>query len=258
MMDPERLVDGDDLGAELLRSARALDATRARERRAALIGAAAGLGAIAATKATSAGTTGAAAKGLLQGAFAKWLVLTIGASALGIGVVLGVAGGDGRVPVGASRFAPALGERRLPAAAEPIPERAVETEAIVEVQVDPEPTPAAATPPARGKRAPRAPAPSASADRAARLAAELQALRVAREALASGDGARALGALDDYDARFPRGHLALEAEVLRIEALSRAGDVSAAARARRFLEAHPQSPYAERLRALAGEGASIP
>ncbi|MDC0744554.1 hypothetical protein [Polyangium mundeleinium] len=257
MTDPERLVEGDDLGAELLRSARTLDARHARERRAALIGAAAGLGAIAATKAASAGTT----KGLLQGVFAKWIALTIGVSALGLGIAVGVAAGEGDVPVAASRFAPAWRERPSPVAVASAPE----TNEINETAETPpeaprapqEPAPAEPTAPPKGKRAPAAPAPSASADRAARLAAELQALRVAREALASGDGPRTLHALDDYATRFPRGHLALEAEVLRIEALSRAGDASAAARARRFLEAHPQSPYAERLRPLAG-GPSIP
>ncbi|TKC94694.1 outer membrane protein assembly factor BamD [Polyangium fumosum] len=254
MTDPERLVEGDDLGAELLRSARALDAKHARERRAALIGAAAGVGAMAATKAASAGTT----KGLLQGAFAKWVTLVIGASALGIGIAVGVAGGESDVPVAASRFAPAWRERTSLVAAASPPEPSETAEMPPEApRVLQEPAPIQPTALPKGKRAPAAPAPSASTDRAARLAAELQALRVAREALASGDGPRALHALDDYAARFPRGHLALEAEVLRIEALSRAGDASAAARARRFLEAHPQSPYAERLRALAG-GPSIP
>ncbi|MDI1451324.1 hypothetical protein [Polyangium sp. 6x1] len=254
MTDPERLVDGDDLGAELLRAARTLDDKRARERKAALIGAAAGLGAIAATKAASAGTT----KGFLQGALAKWLALTIGASAIGIGIAVGAAGGEGDVPIAANRFADALRERPFPvaAASPPTPPEAVEAPAKTP-RPPAESAPAEATSPPKGKRAPAAPAPAASADRAARLAAELQALRIAREALASGDGPRALGALDDYAARFPRGHLALEAEVLRIEALSRAGDASAADRARRFLEAHPQSPYAERLRPLAG-GVSIP
>lgn len=254
MTDPERLVDGDDLGAELLRSARTLDDKRARERKAALIGAAATLGAVAATKAASAGTT----KSVLQGAFAKWLAVTIGASAIGIGIAVGATGGEGDVPVGANRFAPALLARPFEIPAESPAETPPEAEAVAEApRPTPEIAPAEPSPSPRGRRAPAAPAPSASTDRAARLAAELRALRVAREALASGDGPRALVALDDYAARFPRGHLALEAEVLRIEALSRAGDASAADRARRFLEAHPQSPYAERLRPLAG-GTSIP
>ena len=107
MTDPERLVDGDDLGADLLRSARTLDTKRARERKAALIGAAA-ISAVAATKATTTATTGTAAKGFLQGAFAKWLVITIGASAIGVGIVLGAAGGEGTVPAGARRLAPAF------------------------------------------------------------------------------------------------------------------------------------------------------
>ncbi|MDC3959868.1 hypothetical protein [Polyangium jinanense] len=254
MTDPERLVDGDDLGAELLRSARTLDEKRARERKAALIGAAAGLGAIAAAKAGSAGTT----KGMFQGALAKWLAITIGATAIGIGIAVAATEGGGEVPVGANRFAQALQARPFPVAAESPAEKPPEAETIAEAEPPtPETAPAEPSPSPRGKRAPAAPAPSTSTDRAARLAAELRALRVAREALASGDGARALVALDDYAARFPRGHLALEAEVLRIEALSRAGDASAADRARRFLEAHPQSPYAERLRPLAG-GPSIP
>jgi hypothetical protein len=44
-----------------------------------------------------------------------------------------------------------------------------------------------------------------------------------------------------------------EAEVARIEALLDAGDAHAAAsRAHAFLDTHPQSPYARRVRAMLG------
>ncbi|MCC6554624.1 MAG: outer membrane protein assembly factor BamD, partial [Polyangiaceae bacterium] len=77
----------------------------------------------------------------------------------------------------------------------------------------------------------------------------------AREALAGGRARAALAALDAYSARFPGGRLALEAEVLRIEALAGSGEASAAtALARAFLAAHPASPYANRLRPIAERG----
>lgn len=257
MTDPERLVEGDDLGAELLRSARALDPERARERKARLIGAAAGLSTIAATKVASAGTKSLATKGLVQGVLAKGLAIGIGVSALGIGVAVSVFAGDGGgVRVGASRLSPALRERRFPVVEETPAEKPPEVETVTVGEAPPiavESLPTTTSPAERpAKRTPKA------VEGAASLAEELAALRVAREALAAGDGPRALGALDAYATRFPHGHLALEAEVVRIEVLSRAGDGSAGARARRFLEAHPQSPYAERLRGLAVGGRSNP
>jgi hypothetical protein len=86
--------------------------------------------------------------------------------------------------------------------------------------------------------------PSASA-----LSAELGVLDAARSKLAAGDARGALVVLDEYAKTYPRGHLGLEAEVLRIDALSRAGETSAARkRAEAFLKRHPKSVLAARVR----------
>jgi hypothetical protein len=82
------------------------------------------------------------------------------------------------------------------------------------------------------------------------LAAELSALDAARSSLSSGDPNGALAKLDDYSRSFPRGHLVLEAEVVRIDALSRAGQTAQAKRrAEAFLRRHPNSVLASRVRA---------
>lgn len=87
----------------------------------------------------------------------------------------------------------------------------------------------------------RAPSPA--------LAEELSALDGARAALASGDSRRALAQLEAYAKTHPRGRLQVEAEVLRIDALSRAGERQAAAkRAEAFLRRHPNSVLASRVR----------
>jgi outer membrane protein assembly factor BamD (BamD/ComL family) len=83
------------------------------------------------------------------------------------------------------------------------------------------------------------------------LSDEVVALDAARQALAAGDAAGALRAVDDHDRRFPGGALSPEATVVRIEALAARGDRAAAARlATEFLRSHPASPHAKRLRSL--------
>jgi len=95
------------------------------------------------------------------------------------------------------------------------------------------------------------PAPKADARAASSgaLTAELGVLDVARSKLGAGDARGALAVLDEYARTFPRGRLGLEAEVLRIDALSRAGDTQAAKRrAEAFLKRHPKSVLAQRVR----------
>jgi outer membrane protein assembly factor BamD (BamD/ComL family) len=80
---------------------------------------------------------------------------------------------------------------------------------------------------------------------------ELAALDEARAAIRNGAARRALALLDDYDRRFPRPELGLEARIVRIEALVAAGDLDRARElADRFLAAHPSSPSAARIRRL--------
>jgi hypothetical protein len=60
--------------------------------------------------------------------------------------------------------------------------------------------------------------------------------------------------LDAYDRSAPRGALRLEAEVLRIDALSRSGRLQQAqVRARAFLARYPNSALAARVRRIAGQ-----
>jgi hypothetical protein len=99
--------------------------------------------------------------------------------------------------------------------------------------------------------APTPPAPKAEvrATSASALAAELGALDAARTRLSSGDATGALARLDDYARAYPRGRLVLEAEVLRIDALSKAGQkTQASRRAEAFLRKHPNSVLATRVR----------
>lgn len=85
------------------------------------------------------------------------------------------------------------------------------------------------------------------------LSAELRALDAARASLQRGDSGVALAALDAYNHDFPHGKLGLEAEVLRIDALSKGGQSAAARqRADAFLRRHPDSVLASRVRGLVG------
>lgn len=102
--------------------------------------------------------------------------------------------------------------------------------------------------------APRPPGEVASGG----LAREVALVEEARAALARGDAAAALGALDAHDREFSAGTLSPEARVLRVEALVRAGGEEQRREANRLgdalLEAHPSGPHARRVRAVLGRG----
>ena len=86
------------------------------------------------------------------------------------------------------------------------------------------------------------------------LRAELARLDAARSRLAAGQAEQALALLDAYERASPRGSLRLEAEVLRIDALSRSGRLALARqRARQFLSRHPSSVLAARVRRIVGQ-----
>jgi len=79
------------------------------------------------------------------------------------------------------------------------------------------------------------------------LSNELGALKQIRQALRNGDGGAALVLLDRYDGGEYGSSLALEASVLRVEALDAVGRrAEAEALARRFVRDNPDSPLAER------------
>jgi len=83
------------------------------------------------------------------------------------------------------------------------------------------------------------------------LAEQVQSLDRARVALASGNASAALAELSHYRAAWPSGVFLTEASVLEIEALSARGERALAReRAAEFVAAHPDSPQADRLRAL--------
>jgi hypothetical protein len=275
MKDATRLIDqgADDFEAGLLRSAeRDGGDARAVERTLAAIGVAAlattvvhavtGSGAPAATapaSATGAGVGGAAGLG---GAAAGLGRLTASSATTGIvGLTLGVAiglaipfaPGRGRVDTAKTAMALTVSQAR------PIDAEGVHARAPQEVQAPAEPEQAApivaARPPAVVARplVPDAPVGSASPvaprPRGISLSEEVALLDRARGALAQGDGARALRALDVYDAACPAGALAPEARVLRVEALVKSGDRRRAAEvAAPMLEG--ASPHERRVRSV--------
>jgi hypothetical protein len=88
---------------------------------------------------------------------------------------------------------------------------------------------------------------------AADLEREVAQLDQARAALAAGQPVQALRELDAYRVQTPRGTLAAESIVLRVQALLALGQRAAAEReASPLLMAAPQSRHAERLRQLLG------
>ena len=137
---------------------------------------------------------------------------------------------------------------------------AVSAPASVATQT-PTPTPQSAPPPAsRTSSRPRlraaspraTPSPAArSRDGGATLADEVRVLEQAQGALAAGDAAGALKLCDRYQAAFAAGKLAPEETILRVRALLATGDRRRAVDlAQSFVSAHPDSPYATRLRAI--------
>jgi len=85
----------------------------------------------------------------------------------------------------------------------------------------------------------------------ASLSDELSALKVASSALSAGDPKAALAALDRYDRVLKGQKLRAEATLLKIEALSRAGQTQAASTlAQRFVEQNPGSPLVDRARSF--------
>jgi len=112
---------------------------------------------------------------------------------------------------------------------------------------------APAVAPARGNAVSRSQVVPSEPDGAPALVEENRPLREARAAARSGAAQRALALLRELDARFPRGALLQEREVLRIQALEQAGSTDQArARARAFLHRYPESPYAKSLKRIAG------
>jgi hypothetical protein len=99
---------------------------------------------------------------------------------------------------------------------------------------------------------PRTSARKPAADAPAGLRDELALVEAVSRATKAGNGALALSQSLEYKRRFPRGKLALEAQVLHIEALALAGNRTEASRlAQSFLKRYPDSPVAARIRRYA-------
>jgi hypothetical protein len=96
-----------------------------------------------------------------------------------------------------------------------------------------------------------APAPAAPAST---LDQEMQLLKRAQVAQASGRSSDALSILAEHAKQFPNGKLAESREVARVIALCQSGQTQAARSARdRFLATRPNSPFASRVRSVCAE-----
>ncbi|MEP7050257.1 MAG: outer membrane protein assembly factor BamD [Pseudomonadota bacterium] len=236
MKDFNRLLDDaqtDPLEAEILRLAR-VEAPSTESRRRIL----AGLGTSAAVGTVSRSSAGADKVGR-AGAALKWAcagIVAVGASAAVLWLAQPAA--RPRLVTSTPMVAPLPPRPSAPASASNAPDSL------------PAPPP---TLPKPADRAARSLAPRSLAQPGPSLAEEVAVIRSAKQALAAGDAAQALHELHVYQAHFPGGRLAQEANIVRIEALLKSGNRAAAdAAADRFLAAHPDSPYAPRVHTLIG------
>lgn len=253
MNEPRRILDDSagDLGVALVCAARnETPPDSAKRRTLTAVGLAAGTTALAAGSGLASTKVAGALPLSLVG---KWTV---------VGVL--VAGGA----VGAATVVESIATRQEPSnvtlsvtTAQPSPSAAVAEEREAEddfLEMD-EPAPATMVkrpaPLAKPTSAVSAPAVSSSSspDRSSSLAAELALVEGARRALRSGRASDALRLLDRRDTEHPRGALAMETTVLRVEALVQRGEHGrASAMGRDFLARHPNNPLAPRVRAAIG------
>ncbi len=280
MTTPRRLLEeGTEFERELLASAQLDVGTDAGRKRVALATAAAIL---SATTSTTTAAAGASVGGATTVALAKWAGVVV--------VTLGVAGGSieiartlpsARAPTMSAPEAAVTAHSLAAGRAHP-PPPVPEPSGDVNAAADPSPpvhaagappvttaalaSPLATTRPketpsipaqASGALSPSEPEPVSasfaigSAPPPPDLQAEVSALGKARAALGQHDGPAALEQLDAYAIAFPKGLLADEATVLRIDALELRGEpAAAAALGRRYLSAHPTSPYGARVRTV--------
>ncbi len=250
MKDPQRLLQrgGTDVERTLLRAGASEEPSdRSMQRAAAAIGVAVGL------SATATGTAAATAVGKVGfwSAF-KW----VGAGALVIGgITLGAHRiNEANAPLSAvtpqRSVQVDMGEpsRASPAAADPAPSEVADTpeeEAPADESANPKPGAKA-----RAKRS-SAEVPS---DPAVSIREQTAMIDAARRQLRAGNPGGAVAELDRYHKKYKQGMFGQEAIMLRIEALSRSGNRSAARQlAQRFLASKPSSQYAQRIESLVGK-----
>jgi hypothetical protein len=229
---PRLLESGSEFEAKLLRSAKSERPSRAGMKRA-----------VAAASTVALGTcAGVATKsGLITAKAASWMA--------GIGACVGIAGIGVAVlassPAGPVR-APALERTSIdapPTSAPPAVAPIAPTASVV-----PEAPRVAVTAPTAVK--PRSPTASSPAPaQATPVEDELTLLRRAKARIAANDPQGALETLDAYAKAYPKGTFGEEAAALRVEAFVATGDrARAQSAADAFLERHPESPYAQRIR----------
>lgn len=171
---------------------------------------------------------------------------------LGIGLAVNVASTVATQVVDSKPAAPAVAPVSAPRAREALPVNRAKPLPVTSPNVAVTTAPAEAT------------VPSAATAAAARLLVsepatsdelrEESALLVrTREALNASDGARALELIRESRERFVGARLAQERDALEVQALVMAGETAqATARARTFLARYPESPHAEKIRAIVG------
>lgn len=261
MSDPPRFAHENRLSGRLLRSARADAApSHARERTFVALG----LGASATvTTGTAAGTGGAVSSGVAAKASLALLLAKVALSGAALtGVTMAVVHHvrTSRAPLpqvlvhgGAQKTTP----RAIPSSFAPArPSHTIEPiDSIAPIAAiepsQPSTAPTSVSAPEHRPAAAVARGTSSAAVTAEGLADEVAFLDSAHEALASGQTARALSIVNQYEHGSSSKALFLEAQVLRIEALVQQGDAAHATKlAQAFLTQHPSSALAARVHSL--------
>ncbi len=254
---PLKHENSDGLIAAVLRSADADEAPpQAMKRVAVALGVQASLLTLSATASATAPMAGIAGATSLAGV-GKALLIGVGAGALVAGGLVLKSQESRQTPV----EAPAVSA--LPSARSvPVHEKPTDTGEPLAVSSAPAPAPevvklprppAVATAPLAFEPVPSglseaAPAPSAASQTSASIAEEVAELDRARALIATRHPVGALQVLDGYAARWPRGVLALEAAVLRVEAeLARGNRAEAERQARVLIANHPNTGYARKV-----------
>ncbi len=239
MSDPQRLLADDSVdptGRMLLESwQQEGPPVDGRTRTLAALGIASGAAAIGAT--TTLGSIAPKAAASLS--LIKWL---------GLAVLLGLAAVGGATYLMMSRSkvsTPVAANLHAPLATDSIPVAPLAASPSVTFE-SAEPSPAQTT---SGPR--RIARVNESVRTSDRLSDQIALIDAARRALSTGEIDQAETLAANYETKFPHGAFSEEAEAIRITALNKNGD---AAKARvlgaAFLQAHPSSPYATRIRAL--------
>ncbi len=259
MGDPDRLLnsisDADDLERELLASIKKADPPfgakadgwarlSAQIAAVALVGTAHGSAAAATSASAGAAAAQTAGTAKTGGALAP-LAVKLLSSKIAVGLAISA------VAIGASaiwvhwsgaRHVPSIA---APAASAPMPLPVPKADLAAAL---PAPDPALQLAPDPDTGALLAPTPSADQTRKDRLSAESALLTEARAYLRNGNANAAQQTLNQLRAKFPKGVLRQEREVLAIEVLSARGKKDAARRrAQAFIAAYPESPHSAQL-----------